>query len=74
MFEQVAGNDNWTDFVNLAKYGNLSNHKTNDFSLMLYDSNSIFDIERFLRVLAVDILTTNVDSYETTGSYSYRIT
>ncbi len=25
VFEQVTGNGNWTDFIEIAKYGNLTN-------------------------------------------------
>jgi len=62
-YDQESGNGNWSDFVALAQHGNLTNRNdVNNVSIPLVD------VEKLIRLMAADALTSNVDCYETTGN------
>jgi len=63
LYEQISGNGNWSDFVQLVQVLNISNDKQFEKEI-----DKIFSVERYLRVLAIEVATMNSDSYSSDGN------
>jgi spore coat protein CotH len=69
IYEQVTGNGDWSDFVTLAKYGNLT--VAHSKPVAEESGMDVVDVERFARLMAADCITVNADCYEATGNNWY---